>query len=174
MPACLLAIPLVILPLIGSSRLNSAQPTLAEAFSRQGYATGGFVANLSYCTSGTGLNRGFVHYEDYPISAGQIVLSSTLVNLLFDISVRKIFNYRDLLNRKPASELNRDFLSWLSRNEQRPFFAFLNYHDAHEPFLPPPPFDAAIWTEWAFVKGSVPEPSNYLDEGRASVGTRCI
>jgi len=32
-------------------------------------------------------------------------------------------------------------LTWLSTNNERPFFAFLNYYDAHEPFLPPPPFD---------------------------------
>src|SRR6185503_8082123 len=47
-----------------------------------------------------------------------------------------------ILGRKTAEELNRDFFSWLSsRRVQRPFFAFLNYFDAHEPYLPPQPFD---------------------------------
>jgi arylsulfatase A-like enzyme len=33
-------------------------------------------------------------------------------------------------------------LRWLSRRDtQRPFFAFLNYWDAHSPYLPPQPFD---------------------------------
>ncbi|UCH58664.1 MAG: sulfatase-like hydrolase/transferase, partial [Anaerolineales bacterium] len=35
----------------------------------------------------------------------------------------------------------RDFLRWLDRQEERPFFAFLNYFDAHAPYLPPEPYD---------------------------------
>ena len=36
--------------------------------------------------------------------------------------------------------MNREFLDWLSRRRQprRPFFAFLNYVDAHSPYLLPP------------------------------------
>jgi arylsulfatase A-like enzyme len=29
-----------------------------------------------------------------------------------------------------------DFLAWLDRGRERPFFAFLNYFDAHDPYLP--------------------------------------
>ena len=120
--------------------LDATHPTLAEVLGRHGYATAGFVANLDYCNSATGLARGFVHYEEYPISLGQIVLSSTLGEWIFDACIRPLTGYQDLLNRKSAAELNRDFLTWISRNDQRPFFAFLNYFDAHEPFLPPRPF----------------------------------
>ena len=120
--------------------LDATHPTLAEVLSRHGYATAGFVANLDYCNSATGLSRGFAHYEEYPISVGQIVLSSTLSEWLFDSCVRPLIDYQDLLNRKSAADLNHDFLSWLSRNDQRPFFAFVNYFDAHEPFLPPASF----------------------------------
>jgi arylsulfatase A-like enzyme len=31
-------------------------------------------------------------------------------------------------------------LAWLDDNPDRPFFAFLNYFDAHDPYLPPAPF----------------------------------
>ena len=35
--------------------------------------------------------------------------------------------------------MNEAFLDWLGRRRSdRPFFAFLNYFDAHEPFIPPP------------------------------------
>ena len=39
-------------------------------------------------------------------------------------------------NRKEAAVVNREFLDWLSRRRQpeRPFFAFLNYYDAHYPY----------------------------------------
>ena len=38
-------------------------------------------------------------------------------------------------NRKEAAVVNREFLDWLSRRRQpeRPFFAFLNFYDAHIP-----------------------------------------
>ncbi len=41
--------------------------------------------------------------------------------------------------RKNADSINRAFLNWLShrREPRRPFFAFLNYFDAHSPYLPP-------------------------------------
>jgi arylsulfatase A-like enzyme len=43
--------------------------------------------------------------------------------------------------RKSAERVNADFLDWLSRHKRRPYFAFLNYFDAHHPYLPPTPFD---------------------------------
>jgi arylsulfatase A-like enzyme len=41
--------------------------------------------------------------------------------------------------RKDAGSINHEFLDWLSHRPepQRPFFAFLNYFDAHSPYLPP-------------------------------------
>jgi arylsulfatase A-like enzyme len=123
-----------------STPLDESYPTLAEVLSKHGYATAGFVANLGYCNSATGLARGFAHYSQYPISVGQIIRSSTLGEWIFNSCVRPLTNDRDLLNRKSAAKINRDFLTWIARNDQRPFFAFLNYFDAHEPFLPPEPF----------------------------------
>lgn len=35
-----------------------------------------------------------------------------------------------------ADELNKKALSWIDDNEERPFFMFLNYMDAHEPYNP--------------------------------------
>jgi arylsulfatase A-like enzyme len=46
------------------------------------------------------------------------------------------------LARKNAAEVNAEFLEWVDSLEDRPFFAFLNYFDAHDPYTPPPPFDA--------------------------------
>ena len=42
-------------------------------------------------------------------------------------------------DRKPAAMVNRELLDWLSRRPQpeRPFFAFLNYFDAHYPYRLP-------------------------------------
>jgi arylsulfatase A-like enzyme len=40
-----------------------------------------------------------------------------------------------------ASDVNRRFLHWLDGHGERPWFAFLNYFDAHGPYLPPEPFE---------------------------------
>jgi arylsulfatase A-like enzyme len=39
------------------------------------------------------------------------------------------------LARKDAAEVNREFLEWIQSNGDRPFFAFLNYMDAHSPYI---------------------------------------
>jgi arylsulfatase A-like enzyme len=122
--------------------LDSSYPTLAEFLGARGYLTAGFVANTSYCSYETGLNRGFAHYEDYPLSP-QTILGGTALGRWFTMNV---LSYRDYYNRKwiqyqsrDARGINDAFLNWLSqqRRGERPFFAFLNYLDAHEPFLPP-------------------------------------
>ncbi len=117
-------------------------PTVAEAFRDRGYRTGGFVANLSYTTRETGLDRGFVHYEDFPVSVGQLALDSSIGRRISRSElVRGLLGIYDNFNRKPAGRVNGDFLAWLDEDPGRPFFAFLNYFDAHEPFLPPEPYD---------------------------------
>ncbi len=49
---------------------------------------------------------------------------------------------RRKLLRKSAEEINNAFLQWLDqRQDARPYFVFLNYLDAHDPYQPPAPFD---------------------------------
>jgi len=119
--------------------LDATYPTLAEELQKAGYLTAGFVANLAYVSYVYGLNRGFIHYEDFEISPGEFAVSASLIRRTFGMPNFRWFNYYELLNRKTAPEINRSFLDWLSKTkkEGRPFFAFLNYFDAHEPYLPP-------------------------------------
>jgi arylsulfatase A-like enzyme len=123
--------------------LDSSFPTLAEVLSRQGYHTAGFVANLHYASRDFGLDRGFMHYEDYAISFGEMFLNSSVGRYLaVRPGFRRLVGYYDILGRKNAELLNRDLLDWLDgRGNSRPFFAFINYYDAHEPYLPPEEFD---------------------------------
>ena len=118
--------------------LDGTAPTLAELLRSRGYVTAGFVANTRYCIAELGLGRGFVHYEDFPLSLGELVLSSSLGRFITNNPVlRRVAGSYELLDRKPAATINRDFLDWLDRSPERPFFVFLNYFDAHEPYLPP-------------------------------------
>jgi arylsulfatase A-like enzyme len=123
--------------------LGTECPTLAEVLRDHGYLTAGFVGNTRYTSAETGLARGFVHYEDYRRSLGNCVNGSVLAWRLWDTDLlRRQLDFQNLYGRKDAETVNREFLSWLSRQEDRPFFAFINYYDAHDPYLPPPPFNA--------------------------------
>jgi arylsulfatase A-like enzyme len=125
-----------------SEPLDAADPTLAEVLATQGFGTGGFVANVLYCGEQSGLPRGFSRYDDYPLtSVGEILRGSTLGGTLLALPMpQAIRNARFELMTKRASKVNADFLGWLDDAGDRPFFAFVNYMDAHEPYLPPDPF----------------------------------
>jgi len=121
--------------------LDDAAPTVAEVLRQHGYATAGFVANLTYATAETGLNRGFIRYSDYQISPGQIFMQSSLGRFLAGRrAFRRLVGTDQLVGRRDADQVNQDFLGWLDGNGPRPFFAFLNYFDAHDPYLPPDEF----------------------------------
>jgi arylsulfatase A-like enzyme len=123
---------------VGLARpLDGTYPTVAEVLTQAGYNSGGFVANRFYCTSEFGLGRGFVHYEDYQVSVAQALDATTLSRVMAK-SIRHAAGNHDLLGRKSAAEITASFLDWLAKQDSsRPFFAFLNYFDAHAPYLPP-------------------------------------
>ena len=131
--------------------LDRTHPTLAEAFAGHGYTTVAFVANVFYANEATGLNRGFQRYSDFPRSIPTVIRQSLLVRPLVN-GVRDAFGDRDPLVKKTAEDVTEEFWSWLdARRGDRPFFAFLNYFDAHEPYRSPPPFDT--------TGGKLPDPS---------------
>ncbi|MCP4609831.1 MAG: sulfatase [Planctomycetes bacterium] len=118
-------------------------PTLAEVLNGCGYTTAGFVANPILNASWSGLGRGFNHYEDKLTFGGRFVLSSSLIRFALKQNwVRQLIGYRELVGRKRADRITNDFLRWFDRIPNgRPFFAFLNYFDAHQPYLPPAEFN---------------------------------
>ena len=120
-------------------KLASNVPTLAGTLARRGYATGGFVANTYYCNAGFGLARGFDHYEDFyqvfDTSPTEVLRHSGLGRNL--IALTGEGNSSRQGGRKDADRINSDFLTWLPTTKGRPFFAFLNYFDAHAPYFTP-------------------------------------
>ncbi|QEH37485.1 Arylsulfatase [Aquisphaera giovannonii] len=123
--------------------LDARQPTLAGVLAGEGYATAGFVANTYYCNARYGLDRGFARYEDYleneAVSLFETVRSASLgKGLLQLLGYSMRFTTADADTRKSAATINAHALDWVDhRPADRPFFLFLNYYDAHGPFLPP-------------------------------------
>lgn len=126
--------------------LDDSFPTLAEALTARGYRTGGFVANVSYAGRSVGLGRGFGYFEDVPVSLLQIARSAAYTSWITSRPgiKRQLPAYYKSYQRKSAVEVNDALLTWLDRDPGRPFFAFLNYFDAHDPYRPIPPFDTAF------------------------------
>jgi arylsulfatase A-like enzyme len=138
--------------------LDTAHSTLAEFLGARGYATAGFIANMAYCASDSGLGRGFTVYEDYIFPELTALKTAVLANRVLRglgsivpfVETRPALArwhpyvqrlWRSLTDdRKRAAVVNRELLNWLARREQpdRPFFAFLNYSDAHTPYELPP------------------------------------
>jgi len=122
--------------------LDDASLTLAEALGAKGYATAGFVANQALCSRVHGLDRGFLHYEDFNVLGTEFVLSCQLGRrLTTSPRLRRWIGWKDFWGRKSAERIDRDFLRWIDGRPDRPFFAFLNYYDAHQPYYAPAPLD---------------------------------
>ena len=119
--------------------LDRSQPTIAEVLRSHGYATGGFVGNLLYTARSSGLDRGFTTYRDYPVTTGLFVASSFWTKKAAT-AILPVLGVHGGLVHKTAAQVNREFLSWLP-DDGRPFFAFLNYFDAHLPYKLERPFD---------------------------------
>jgi arylsulfatase A-like enzyme len=141
---------------IYSYPLREDVPTLAEFLRERGYRTAGIGANYGALTD-TGLMRGFAYLDVVPGSsylAGNLAwlnrlmwkespiagtfLRTTLPPVLAKYS--NLFNRRETPYRR-AREITDSAQQWLDRNGQKPFFLFLNYFDAHQPYLPLPEDD---------------------------------
>lgn len=120
--------------------LTEKHATLAESLRDRGYATAGFAANVRYCTREVGIGRGFVHYEDFPYSPGDFLNCTALGRRLIFSLLSPRLGFTDMPARKSAADINAGFLDWLDQRDERPYFAFLNYIDAHSPYVAPEPF----------------------------------
>ena len=143
--------------------LHLSDNTLASTLRERGYATGGFIANMIYTTHQSGLAAGFNYYDDHRVSLRQIILNSSLGRLQVwrvladNLSVRGAL--KTLLtarnwklgsgpgsDRKRGDRVTTAFLEWQRELGDRPFFAFLNYFDAHGPYRSPKPYQTLFGT----------------------------
>lgn len=102
-----------------SPPLDPSIPTLATLLKAKGYATAAFVGAFPL-DSRFGLANGFEVYDDH-YGKGR---EST------DFA----------MSERPAPEVLRPALEWLSKPESRPRFLWVHLYDAHSPYIPPPPF----------------------------------
>jgi arylsulfatase A-like enzyme len=118
--------------------------TLAECLSARGYATAAVVSNYIYLREEYGLARGFQMFY----SPGAATLFVEVRYYLLREGIRKLVSLffstrewdREMIQ---ADQIDQDVFTVLGKLKQdrSPFFLFVNYMDAHFPYLPPAPFD---------------------------------
>jgi arylsulfatase A-like enzyme len=123
--------------------LEDEPPTLAETLRSAGYRTAAFSANRIYVTRAWGLARGFDLFEEHRLGFQQMIRSTTLVRTIVNTTTaRDLLEFNDDLARVRAPDNAKRLLRWLDSTEpDRPFFAFVNFMEAHAPYLPSAPYD---------------------------------
>jgi len=120
--------------------LDDRFPTLAEELAKAGFFTCGSSANPDYATTEVGVGRGFLRFEDHTFSAGELLRSTPLT---LPITRNRMFRRligEDIMGRRRAPSVNRSAQRCIDDAGDRPFFVFLNYYEAHRPYLPPEPY----------------------------------
>jgi arylsulfatase A-like enzyme/Flp pilus assembly protein TadD len=97
--------------------LGAGPATLAETLRAKGYATAAFIGGYTL-RAPFGLDRGFDHYDD-ALPSGE-----------------------EAWRERPAPETTAAALAWLRsraspQSKRAPFFLFVHYYDAHDPYTPP-------------------------------------
>ncbi|MBZ5599306.1 MAG: sulfatase [Acidobacteriia bacterium] len=165
---------MVPIPMFGSGAPDlGGKPTLGEALERRGYRTGAFSANRAWFSHDLGFGRGFTHFEDYFHSVPDMFVRTLYGREFSRIVLARTdrSKYRRALRwlgfeaildrddeglgssagspgvRKRSTAVNQELVQWIDRDRHRPFFAFLNYFDVHEPYGGPLSFATPDWPQ---------------------------
>lgn len=174
---------------ISAEALSTDVPTLAEQLSSAGYRTACF-SNNAYISDASGMTRGFEHVDDIwrvtnprgvslPRLSQRIKalerrgpLLRPIVGLLRRAKrVRATWKAWRSPRDSGAKYTNARIREWLSTSaDERPFFIFVNYMEAHEPYLPPYPFNrrfvAGRFNPWRVVRSAGQRDEILSQDGR--------
>lgn len=123
--------------------LSPKSVTLVELLRSNGYRTAAVVANYGFLNPSFGFSKGFAVF-DFPSAVrmfkrGKVFyMREGVRRVLRRVMDTSRFEATTLL----AADINQRALNSLDRaSSTAPFFLFLNYMDAHSPYLPPRPFN---------------------------------
>ena len=120
--------------------LDPSVRTMAEILASLGYKTAGFNANIHYGQRMWGIAQGFGIYRDDSETLRHNFAATLLGRAVAQPLYQRLIR-NDQMERRNAGELNQQVIRWLERGPRHPFFLFVNYLDAHHPYLAPTPFD---------------------------------
>lgn len=113
--------------------LEESQPTMAEQFQRNGYATGAIHSNPNVSRL-RNFHRGFDTFEEniLPFDPGGLVGNVPDELLVYANKFARILSRTPYL---PAEEVNEQLTRWITSTEE-PWFLWTQYMDVHGPYLP--------------------------------------
>lgn len=137
--------------------MNTGWADIGSVLEKHGYQTAGFNANIFYGQAGWGLGHGFDFYDDDPTTLGYN-LGRTLVGRTIIQPLYQEFGTYNAFFRRDAGQLNADVFRWLRNRPSGPFYLYINYFDAHSPYIAPAPYDRrfgkmpeAVLQRWGFA-----------------------
>ena len=148
-------------------KMDTQSPSLAELLAHNGYETAGFAA-AGWLSEMTRFPRGFETFCGPAELTSQTAFTPSARNKLLRV-IQKFWAGPDSDSEFPdkkAQIINRSVMSWLeNRDEKRPFFAFINFFEAHSPYLPPPPYHTRFLDpeEWAYARTISQRQTRYYD-----------
>ncbi len=122
--------------------------TLAETFAHNGYKTAAISSNAIVLNPALKLHQGF-QIADTSMNIGHIYHTYAFRPALHLFSYLTNLYPKYTLYYRTADDINRESLKVVNNIVPNPFFLFINYLDAHEPYRPPRPFHG-YFTEKAF------------------------
>jgi arylsulfatase A-like enzyme len=124
----------------GWGSLDDRYPTISEVLQARGYRTGAFSANVWVFSRRYGFGRGFVHFEDHYRTINSDVVNTLYGRIIEYYVFHRVLGIDHKIDRRSAQDINQALLRWIERDPDRPFFAFINYYDVHDPYMPPQPY----------------------------------
>ncbi|MFB6164743.1 MAG: sulfatase-like hydrolase/transferase [Haloarculaceae archaeon] len=126
-------------------------PTLAEALSAEGITTAGFNAANGFLTPHWGYDRGFDQFRSFTSSSGPVgrfLTTHPTVQAWVEFAAAPLRRTADRVagrdvergrNTSRLADVERAAVEFLeSATENRPFFLWIHYMDAHTPYVPAP------------------------------------
>ena len=140
---------------VGTVAHNDFQ-TLSEELSLLGYDTCG-VSEKAWLSTESGLTQGFESYWDY---SNPLFIETFFLRRLFDRYRHKIgWAVPDPIDKGGARVVERA-LAWIdgdkARDDDRPFFLFMNLNEAHDPYEPPEEYWSKFLPEGVAVEDTSP------------------
>ena len=114
--------------------LASGPWTLAEILRSRGYETAAFVANFGYLEKGWGIAQGFGTYDDLSTDVEHNLAQTFLGSTAVQMAYQTLWSY-NWFDRRNARSVNAGVFRWYRHRTRRPFFIFINYLDAHDPYI---------------------------------------
>jgi arylsulfatase A-like enzyme/Flp pilus assembly protein TadD len=135
----------------GAGSFPASMQTLTTTFAQRGYRTGAFVSSF-VLDHRFGLDRGFETYDDAVERGGGSTIDA----------------------ERSGGVVADAALAWLTRNDERPFFAWVHFYDPHAPYAPPEPFRSRFASapydgEIAYVDAQIARVLERIDRTRTII-----